>query len=101
MTQTTRQTKTFSTESCIAVEFYTHINARERYVITKALGSDGTSVNIENAEAGQKAIIETLVVGVNGSSDQIYERLVDLPIADFDAIFAAITEVLSPQKKTS
>lgn len=96
-----RQTKTFSTESGVSVEFYTHVNARERYAVTKALGSDGTSITVDNAEAGQKAIIETLVTSLDGSAENIYGRLIEMPVADFDAIFAALAEVLSPVKKTN
>lgn len=102
MTETKRPTTTVSTPNGHTAEVYTYITARERMAATKALGAiSAENISIDGAEAGQSSLVSSMVVLLDESAEGVYQRCLDLPSEDFDAILKAATEAASPQKKTS
>jgi hypothetical protein len=47
-----------------------------------------------------KKAIELLVLSVNGSTENVYEAVRALPVADYDAVVAKVNEISAPLAKT-
>jgi len=72
--------------SQLEVEVYTYIKAREVVALRKQ-------------EDGQKYMVETLVVSLSGSKEDVYNKVMDLRWEDYKAIDEALTGLIQPVEK--
>lgn len=91
-----KELKTISDKSIVVKEY---ITARERNVIrdasAKFLDETGKSLDPAQLSAYEKLIIELVVVSYEGSSENVYERTLDLDPKEYDDIVAKANKVMT------
>ena len=101
-----RPTTAITTTGGHSVVFRTYITGGEKRQITeiyitamrgKATGAD-VEVSVEY-QAENKAI-EFAVVSLDGMTENLVERILDLPLEDFDEIRAQVKEITEGKKKS-
>lgn len=110
-----RDTKKIRTISGFDVELYTYITGREAREISNVFlegmtfqvdATGQTKTNEMSAGIASKAqdkAIELLVVSVNGDKENVLQKVLDLPKADFDEVLKEVDVIqngLAPEKKT-
>lgn len=65
----------------------------------KAVSDQGGGTPDATDKAQDRAV-EIALVSLGGSSENIVERLGNLPLADYAEIVGAVTELLNPKKKS-
>jgi aconitase B len=104
----TRETVEFETSTkANKLVLHTYLTRRERRGIKNALfggkeiAVDGkneikASVSMELTDVAEDKTFEAMIVSLNGSSENIVERLLELPDTEADEIKAKIDELTSP-----
>ncbi len=91
-----RPTKEFETANGHKVVMFEYVTGAEARAI-KAVHqkpSDGKAAD----DAAHDHALKMVVVSLDGSSDNIVERILDLPLVDFAKITAVLTDLLDPKK---
>ena len=71
---------------------------REKKLLSITPSTNPDSITSEQQEFMEKIPLETCVVDYDGSKENVYERLLDLPSQEFDFIQKACAEVLNPKE---
>jgi hypothetical protein len=87
-----------TTESGLVFVIRDYVTGNEAREI-KAVSDKGAG-SAEATEKAQDRAVEIAVLSLGGSSDDIVERLGNLPLADYAEIVGAVTELLNPKKKS-
>ena len=87
-----RATKEFTTPGGRSVVLKTYLTAREMFSVTDNKDLKDSEKTLKLAEAG--------IVSLEGSSENVAERLLDLPIADYTAIVKELTGLISDLTET-
>jgi hypothetical protein len=105
-----RETQLITTPTGRRVELKTYITGREKRAIENvyyrdvemtATGGEQTVKGFKAAaiEEAQNTAITTVVVAIDGNQDNILNRVLDLPLADYEAVMQAIEAVTADKKK--
>lgn len=73
-----------------------YINGRDQLKLREAVFADGGDPDNINPAALQTAyagLIESMLISLDGSADQPYDALLDLPAKDFDVVFNKVIEI--------
>ena len=107
-----RETKTIKTPTGIVVELKTYITGREKQSIDIALygdmkaTGDGTGkmeVSLKSVIEQDNATIKAVVVNIDGSPDNVFDKVLDMKTQDFDFVLREAKQVvagLEIEKKT-
>jgi hypothetical protein len=87
-----RETKEFTTPNGRTLVLKTYLTAREMFTVTD-------NKDLKDSEKTQK-LAEAGIVSLDGSSENIGERLLDLPLADYTAIVKELTGLISDLTET-
>jgi len=104
-------TKTLTTKAGHKVVIKEWITGREKREITKIFlydlekekkegDQESSNIKMSIAEETEKKAIETLVISVNGSTENILNNLLDLPAQDYEEVNSVISEIVYPKKKS-
>ena len=105
-----RETQLITTPTGRSVELKTYITGREKRAIESvyyrdvemtATGGEQTVKGFKAAaiEEAQNTAIATVVVSIDGSPDDILNRVLEMKLEDYEAVLAAIEEVTAGKKK--
>jgi hypothetical protein len=99
----------FTTKGGVAVVLRTFITGRQKRYITDAFLEDvqltqagdkqNFSVAASKANVATDRALESLIVSVNGKTDNVVAAVLDLPAADSDEIIAKVNEITADKKK--
>src|SRR3954447_23436341 len=93
-----RTTKTFETPGKHTVVMYDYITGGELQKIARKTQTDATTATAQIDAANEALTI--LVRELDGSTDNVLQRILDLPLADFQAISAEVQVLIEPEKKS-
>lgn len=106
------ETSTFTLPSGGAAKLKTYLTGREKRALrgiflkdvevsTDAASGKPTTSGIKGTaiEEGENFIINTIVVELNGSAENILERVLDLPATDYDALLAQLNSITEDKEK--
>lgn len=62
-------------------------------------GGEVFDINVEKANEIENKTIELVVVSVDGVAEEVIEKMLDLPVTDYNEIFEAVQEVAGMDKK--
>jgi predicted ATP-grasp superfamily ATP-dependent carboligase len=105
-----RETQFITTPNGRNVELKTYITGREKRAIESvyyqdvemtATGGEQTIKGFKGSviNEAQNRAIETVVVAIDQSPDNILNRVLDMPLEDYEAVLAAIEAVTTDKKK--
>src|SRR3989344_9117658 len=111
MDTTQRETIEVSTKHAHKCKMYAYIKAKEKralrdiYLKEMTVDSAGSVATFKGFKPatineGEDYIFKILIVELDGSTENILERLQDLPAEDYQEIFEKVDEVSNPEKKT-
>jgi hypothetical protein len=110
-----RETQSFATPGGHTVVINAYISGRESNAIKQVLYDD-LKMNMKDAQNGAVAMddlpssfvvkqeekaIELIVVSIDGSSEDVIQRVLDLPVAEYNAIVEEVNKVRRPTKPGS
>lgn len=110
-----RETKSFTTPGGHAVVLNAYITGRESNAIKQVLYDD-LKMNLKDAQNGTVAMddmpssfvvkqeekaIELIVVSIDGSSENVLQTVLDLPVPEYNAIVEEVNKVRRPTKPGS
>jgi hypothetical protein len=87
---------TRKTESGVEFSIRDYVTGNEARQIKGV--SDQGGGTAEATEKAQDRAVEIAVISLDGSTENIVERLGNLPLADYAEIVGAVTELLNPKK---
>lgn len=87
-----RATKEFSTPSGTKLVLKTYLTAREMFTVTDNKDLKDSEKTLKLAEAG--------IVSLDGSTENIGERLLDMPLADYTSVVKELTSLVSDLTET-
>src|SRR5688572_9960328 len=107
-----RETKLIQTPNGKQVELKTYITGREKRAIESiyyrdvemtATAGEQTIKGFKGSavEEAQNKAIETVVVSLDGQAEDLLNRVLDLHIADYQAVMQAIDEITADKKKAT
>lgn len=96
-----RETKTIKTPSGDAIVIYTYLTGREaRQIDDISIGAlnledNNKGINPKIMREAEDKIIETLVISVNGSSDNVLNIILDMKSADYTYVFNELEKIVN------
>jgi hypothetical protein len=93
-----RTTKTFETPGGHSVVLFEYITGGEMQAIAR-MAPKNDSDNAAKIDAGNETI-NKLVRSLDGDSENVLIRILELPLADYMAISAEVQAILEPEKKS-
>jgi len=93
-----RPTREFKTTNGHNVTMYDYVTGSEARAI-KAVHQKPSTEGKATEDAAHDYALKTLVLSLDGNSEDLVNRILDLPLQDFAEITAALTELLDPKKK--
>ena len=79
-----------------------YISGRDQLKMREIIFSEGGTDIKENPALTQKAftgLMQDLLISYDGSTDNVYESLLDAPAQDFDTVFNRVVEIQSANNK--
>lgn len=92
-----RPSTTLTTQGGHSAVILDYVTGNEARIIKSV--SDAGQGSTEAMEKAQDRAVEIAVLSLDGSSENIVERVGELPLADYAEVIAAVTELLNPKKK--
>jgi hypothetical protein len=93
-----RSTTDLTTTNGHTVVMHDYVTGNEARAIKRVSDADGG--NAEAMDKAQDHAVRLVVRLLDGSTEQIVERMGELPLADYSEIVAAVTDLLNPKKKS-
>src|SRR4051794_21562220 len=93
-----RTTKTFETPGGHTVVMYDYITGGEVQNIARKAPKDATGSNAAQIDASNEALV-ILIRSLDGETENMLPRILDLPLSDFQAISAEVQALIDPEKK--
>ena len=93
-----RTTKTFETPGGHTVVMYDYITGGEVQQNARKTSTEATTSTAQIDAANEALTI--LVRELDGSADDVLKRILDLPLADYQAISAEVQALIEPEKKS-
>ena len=93
-----RSTKEFTTPGGHIIVIYDYITGGEVQEIARKAPKDAAASSAAQIDASNEALI-ILIRSLDGSADNLLPRLLDLPLADYQAISAEVQALIEPEKK--
>jgi hypothetical protein len=113
MDTTDRPQKTITTPSGSVIVLKEYLTGREKRALTNIFIGKGLSVSESGVQgldasvinAGQDLAFTTIIVSIDGNTENIVERVLDMRSSDYEAVVKAINEITGDadfaKKKTS
>ena len=94
-----RTTKEFETPNGHSVVMYDYITGGEVQAIARKAPKEATAAAAAQIDAANEAL-EILVRSLDGETETVLKRILDLPLADYQAISAEVQALIEPEKKS-
>src|SRR4051812_42848329 len=102
-----RTTRTITTSGKHVVVMHDYVTGREMRQIQDIFfrtmeiksATDISGFKASSASEAQDMALSILLVSVDDSTDDLVEKVLDLPAPEFEEIIAAVNEITEPKKK--
>lgn len=95
-----RATRTFETTNGHKVVVLEYFTGREAQDIAAKVGSQGANTPMEKQLEANNYTITMAIKELDGTTENILDRVLDLPMTDFNDVSQAVQALVAPQKKT-
>lgn len=95
MDRPTKELKTTNGHTVLMYEYVTGVEARSINAVHQKLRAEGKATE----EAAHDYALQTVILALDGNSEELIPRILNLPLRDFADITSALLELLDPKKK--